>query len=117
MECFEVGAGERTKALGPRRVQGAQHTELCRRRWGVDALHSSLQLFAGCRQECMHVLAEIARDEPDMDASNHRLDAQRPRIVRILGLGFEGERIPRTEATNLLLSRRSSVTQPVNEES
>ena len=117
MECFEVGAGERTKPLGPGRVQGAEHTKLRRRRWGVDAPHPSLRPFAGCREECMHVLAEIARHEPDMDASNHCMDAQRPRIVRIRRLGFERERIARTEATNLLLSRRSSVAQPVNEES
>jgi hypothetical protein len=57
----------------------------------------------------MHVLAEIARHESDMDTSNHRVDAQRPRIVRILGLSFEGERIARTEATNFLLCGRSSV--------
>ena len=109
MEGFEVGAGERTKPVGPGRVQGAEHTKLCRRRWGVDALHPSLRPFAGCREECMHVLAEIARHEPDMDASNHRMDAQRPGIMRIRRLGFEGERVAWTKTTNLFLSRRSSV--------
>jgi hypothetical protein len=67
-----------------------------------------MRLFAGCRQKRVHVRAEIARHESDMDTSNHRVDAQRPRIVRILGLGFEGERIARTEATNFLLCRRST---------
>ena len=109
MERFEVGAGKRTKPLGPGRVQGAEHTKLCRRRRGVDALHPSLRPFAGCRKECVHVLAEIARHEPDMDASNDRVDAQRPRIVRIRRLGFEREHVSRTKVTNLFLSRRSSV--------
>ena len=64
----------------------------------------------------MNVLAEIAGHEPDIDASNHRMDAQRPRIVRIRRLRFERERVSRTKVTNLFLSRRSSVAQPVNEE-
>jgi hypothetical protein len=68
-----------------------------------------LRLFAGCRQERGHPLAEIARHESDTDASNHRVDAQRPRIMGIRRLGFERERVARTEATNLLLRRRSSV--------
>jgi hypothetical protein len=117
MECFQVGAGERTKPLGPGRVEGAEHTKLRRRGRRVDALHTGLRLFARRRQERVHVLAEVARHEPDVDASNDRVDAQCPRIVRIRRLSFEGERIARTEATNLLLSRRSSVAQPVNEES
>ena len=116
MEWFEVGVGERTKTLWPGRIQRAEHTELRRRRRRVDALDTSMRLFAGCRQKRVHVLAEIARHKSDMDASHNRVDAQRPRIVRILGLGFEGECIARTEATNLLLCGRSSVTQPVNEE-
>jgi hypothetical protein len=68
-----------------------------------------MRLVAGCRQKRVHVLAEIARHESDMDTSNHRVDAQRSRNLRILGLSLEGERIARTEATNFLLSGRSPV--------
>jgi len=64
----------------------------------------------------VHVLAEIPRYESDMDASNHRVDARRSLIMRICRLGFERERIARTEATNFLLRRWPSVAQPVNEE-
>jgi hypothetical protein len=64
----------------------------------------------------VQVLAKIARHESDMDTSNQRLDAQRPRIVGIRGLGLERESVARTEATNLLLRRWPSVAQPVNEE-
>ena len=82
-------------------------------------MHTNLRLFAGCRQERVDVLAEIARQKSDMDPSHKSMNAmntQRPRIVRILGLGFEGELIARTEATNFLLRRRPSMAQPVNEE-
>ena len=102
VECLGVGASERMKPLGLRRVQRAEDTKLCRRRWGVDALHPRLRPFAGCRQERVHVLAGIARHNADMDASNDRMDAQRSRIVGMTGL---------------LLGRRSSVAQPMNEES
>jgi hypothetical protein len=109
VEGFEVGVGERTKPLWPGRIQGAEHTKLCRRRRRIDALHTSLGLFAGCRLKRVHVPAEIARHEPDTDASSHRVDAQRPRIMRIRRLGFERERIARTEAPSFLLCRGSSV--------
>lgn len=93
---------------GHERVEG-------RRRW-VDALHTRLRLFAGGRQKSVHVLAEIAGHKSDMDPAHNRVDAQCPRIRRILGLGLEGERIARTKASNFLLRRRASVVQPVNEE-
>ena len=89
MQDFEVGVSERTEVLGPWRIQGAKDAELRRRRRRVDALNTSLCLFAGRSQERVHVLAQIARHEADMDASNNRVDAQRPRIVRIRWLRFE----------------------------
>ena len=112
MECCEVGAGERTKPLGPGRVEAAEQAKLRRRGRRVDALHTGLRLFARRRQERVHVLAEIARHEPDVDTSNDRVDAQRPRIMRIRRLGFERERVARTKATNIFLSRRSAGRSP-----
>jgi len=117
VEAFEVGPGERTKPLGPRRFQGAEHTKLCRRRRQVDALDTSLRLLAGCRQKRVQVLAKVARHESDIDASNDCVDAEFWRIMRIRRwCGLECERIARTERTNLLLRRQPSVAQPVNEE-
>jgi len=57
----------------------------------------------------MNVLAKIARHKPDVDSSDHRLDAQGSRIVRIPGFGFEDERISGTEAPSFLLRRGSAV--------
>src|SRR5262245_35226390 len=59
---LKIRAGQGLEPSGPRGVEGAQQTELRRRRWRIDAMHANGHcVLAGGSLEAVDVVTQIPR--------------------------------------------------------
>ncbi len=77
MEWLEIRIGERTEACRPRRIEGAEDTELGRCRRGVDTTHpDTYAILARHVLQAVHVFTKIARHKAQVRPAKGRQDPQ-----------------------------------------